>query len=332
MIRVNARPRAWTTSPRSGARRTPATAPRAGQGRLGGSTPRPGPSHPPRPRRLSNGAGGCWWTDDPAGPRPGAASAGRAAGPGGRPSTACSAATGAGRLLGKAPAARPDGAQVLAPVGAQPVWAAGVTFAARRPPGGSAGWTPTTRSTWPTGPSSSSRRCRARPGGPGQPIGVRADSDWDVPEPELAVVADRRGEIVAYTIGDDVSSMSIEGENPSTCPRPLYAGSCCARSLPGPGGVADPAAMEITLSIERDGAELFGDSCSVADMKRSLLVATGLARPGAALGAVLLHGHLDRPPPELTLGPATGDRHHRPRPARQPGRAGRHHPRLSAPG
>ena len=134
---------------------------------------------------------------------------------------------------------------------------------------------------------------------------MRADSDWDVPEPELAVVADRRGEIVAYTIGDDVSSRSIEGENPLYLPQAkLYAGSCALGPCLVPvGEAADPAAMEITLSIERDGAELFGDSCSVADMKRSLpeLVDWLWRGQDLPLGAVLLTGTSIVPPPDLTL-------------------------------
>ncbi|HJW58319.1 MAG TPA: fumarylacetoacetate hydrolase family protein [Actinomycetota bacterium] len=203
----------------------------------------------------------------------------------------------------------PDGAQVLAPVGAQPVWAAGVTFLRSRDArleesGGLDAYDKVYLAERPE------LFLKALPGtarGPGQPIGVRADSDWDVPEPELAVVADRRGEIVAYTIGDDVSSRSIEGENPLYLPQAkLYAGSCAlGPCLVPPGEAADPAAMEITLSIERDGAELFGDSCSVADMKRSLpeLVDWLWRGQELPLGAVLLTGTSIVPPPELTLSP-----------------------------
>jgi 2-dehydro-3-deoxy-D-arabinonate dehydratase len=139
---------------------------------------------------------------------------------------------------------------------------------------------------------------------------VRADSEWDVPEPELALVADRRGEIVAYTIVDDVSSRSIEGENPLYLPQAkLYAGSCGLGPCLVPAAEAgDPAAMEIALSIERDGSELFTDRCAVADMKRSLdeLVDWLWRGQDLPLGAVLLTGTAIVPPPELTLRP--GDR------------------------
>jgi 2-dehydro-3-deoxy-D-arabinonate dehydratase len=136
---------------------------------------------------------------------------------------------------------------------------------------------------------------------------VRADSDWDVPEPELGVVADRRGQIVAYTIGDDVSSRSIEGENPLYLPQAkLYRGSCALGPCLVPAAEApDPAGMEIALSIERGGAELFADRCAVADMKRRLpeLVDWLWRGQDLPLGAVLLTGTSIVPPPELTLRP-----------------------------
>jgi 2-dehydro-3-deoxy-D-arabinonate dehydratase len=151
---------------------------------------------------------------------------------------------------------------------------------------------------------------KALPGaarGPGEPIGVRADSSWDVPEPELAVVADRRGRIVAYSIGNDVSSRSIEGENPLYLPQAkIYRGSCALGPCLVPVAEAPaPAAMEISLTIRRDGAELYRDACSVGDMKRTLpeLVDWLWRGQELPLGAVLLSGTSIVPPPELTLRP-----------------------------
>ena len=203
----------------------------------------------------------------------------------------------------------PDGAQLLAPVGAQPVWAAGVTFLRSRDARleESRGLDAYDKVYLADRPELFLKALPGTARGPGRPIGVRADSDWDVPEPELALVADRRGQIVAYTIGNDVSSRSIEGENPLYLPQAkLYAGSCALGPCLVPVGEApEPAAMEIALSIERDGAGLFRDSCSVADMKRSLPeLADWLWRgQDLPLGAVLLTGTSIVPPPDLTLRP-----------------------------
>ncbi len=212
-------------------------------------------------------------------------------------------------LDGPADSPVPDGAPLLAPVGAQPVWAAGVTFRRSRDArlqesGGLDAYDKVYLAERPE------LFLKALPGtarGPGQPIAVRADSDWDVPEPELVVVADRRGEIVAYTIGDDVSSRSIEGENPLYLPQAkLYRGSCALGPCLVPVGEApEPAGMEITLAITRDGAELYRDTCAVADMQRSLLELVDWLWRGQdlPLGAVLLTGTSIVPPPELSLRP-----------------------------
>jgi 2-dehydro-3-deoxy-D-arabinonate dehydratase len=206
----------------------------------------------------------------------------------------------------------PDDAPVLAPAGAQPVWAAGVTFLRSRDARleESRGLDAYDKVYLADRPELFLKALPGTARGPGQPIGVRADSDWDVPEPELAVVADRRGRIVAYSIGDDVSSRSIEGENPLYLPQAkLYRGSCALGPCLVPVDEApEPEAMEIELVIERDGAELFRDRCSVADMKRSPPELVDWLWRGQDLpvGAVLLTGTSIVPPPELSLRP--GDR------------------------
>ncbi|HEV2894146.1 MAG TPA: fumarylacetoacetate hydrolase family protein [Actinomycetota bacterium] len=218
---------------------------------------------------------------------------------------------GALEALVDAPAAGPvpDGARLLAPVGAQPVWAAGVTFLRSRDARleESRGLDAYDKVYLAERPELFLKALPGTARGPGQPIGVRADSEWDVPEPELAVVADRHGRIVAYTIGDDVSSRSIEGENPLYLPQAkLYQGSCALGPCLVPAAEApDPAEMEIALSIERDGAELFADACAVADMKRTLPELVDWLRRGQdlPLGVVLLTGTSIVPPPDLTLSP-----------------------------
>ncbi len=105
--------------------------------------------------------------------------------------------------------------------------------------------------------------------GPGEAIRIRRDSTWDVPEPELCLVLSSRGEIVGHTIGNDVSSRSIEGENPLYLPQAkVFEGACAL----GPrialiDGEAAP--RSIRLSIARDGATVFEGETSTAQMRRT---------------------------------------------------------------
>jgi 2-dehydro-3-deoxy-D-arabinonate dehydratase len=212
-------------------------------------------------------------------------------------------------LEGPAAGPVPEGARLLAPVGRQPVWAAGVTFLRSRDARleESAGLDAYDKVYLAERPELFLKALPGAARGPGEPIGVRADSSWDVPEPELAVVADRRGRIVAYSIGNDVSSRSIEGENPLYLPQAkIYRGSCALGPCLVPVAEAPaPAGMEISLAIRRGGAELFRDACSVGDMKRTLpeLVDWLWRGQELPLGAVLLSGTSIVPPPELTLRP-----------------------------
>jgi 2-dehydro-3-deoxy-D-arabinonate dehydratase len=212
-------------------------------------------------------------------------------------------------LEGPAAGPVPEGARLLAPVGNQPVWAAGVTFLRSRDARleESAGLDAYDKVYLAERPELFLKALPGAARGHGEPIGVRADSSWDVPEPELAVVADRRGRIVAYSIGNDVSSRSIEGENPLYLPQAkIYRGSCALGPCLVPVAEAPaPASMEISLAIRRGGAELFRDACSVGDMKRTLpeLVDWLWRGQELPLGAVLLSGTSIVPPPELTLRP-----------------------------
>ena len=141
--------------------------------------------------------------------------------------------------------------------------------------------------------------------GPGGVIGVREDSGWDVPEPELALVVTAAGEIVAYTIGNDVSSRSIEGENPLYLPQAkVYRGSCALGPCLVPVDEAPPAEeMEITLTIARDGEDVFTGSTQVALLKRGLteLVSWLFRAQDFPVGAVLLTGTSVIPAVEFTL-------------------------------
>jgi 2-dehydro-3-deoxy-D-arabinonate dehydratase len=128
----------------------------------------------------------------------------------------------------------------------------------------------------------------------GEPIGIRADSGHDVPEPELAVVANRHGEIVGYTVCDDVSSRSIEGENPLYIPQAkVFAGGCSLSPGIRPAWeVEDPNALEIAMTVRRHGAIAFKGSTSTSRLARPLpdLVAALCAAYDFPDGVVLATG------------------------------------------
>jgi 2-dehydro-3-deoxy-D-arabinonate dehydratase len=106
----------------------------------------------------------------------------------------------------------------------------------------------------------------------GEPIGIRGDSGHDVPEPELAVVANRYGEIVGFTICNDVSSRSIEGENPLYIPQAkVFAGGCAlATGIRPVWEVADPKDLTIDLAIRRGDEEVFTGTTSTKNLVREL--------------------------------------------------------------
>ena len=144
--------------------------------------------------------------------------------------------------------------------------------------------------------------------GNGGRIRVRPDSTWDVPEPELALVLNRAGEIVGYAAGNDVSSRSIEGENPLYLPQAkVYDGSCAL----GPGiVVAGPDSMRdlpVSLLIERGGEPVFEGETRTSRLKRSLeeIAKWLFADLDFPDGAILMTGTGIVPPDEFTL--ASGD-------------------------
>ncbi|WP_035811951.1 fumarylacetoacetate hydrolase family protein [Jiangella gansuensis] len=106
--------------------------------------------------------------------------------------------------------------------------------------------------------------------GDGEPIAVRADSRIDVPEPEVAVVVNAHGEIVGYTVCNDVSSRTIEGENPLYLPQAKsYLGACAV----GPGirpawEVADSYALTVSMTISRDGATEWEGTAGTHQLRR----------------------------------------------------------------
>ena len=106
--------------------------------------------------------------------------------------------------------------------------------------------------------------------GSGDDVGVRSDSDWDVPEPELAVVL-YDGEIVGYTIGNDVSSRSIEGENPLYLPQAKVYDRCCSIGpcVAAAESVEDPHDLAISMTVTRDGETVFEGETSTSQLVTS---------------------------------------------------------------
>jgi 2-dehydro-3-deoxy-D-arabinonate dehydratase len=141
-----------------------------------------------------------------------------------------------------------------------------------------------------------------------QPVRIRPDSAWNVPEPELTLVINQRAEIVGYTAGNDMSSRSIEGENPLYLPQAkVYNGSCAlgpAIQLLEGNGLED---LPIELLIERAGQSVFRGSTHTANMNRKLeeLVAYLYRELSFPQGAFLLTGTGIVPPEQFTL--AHGD-------------------------
>ena len=138
---------------------------------------------------------------------------------------------------------------------------------------------------------------------PGAAIGIRADSSWNVPEPEIGLVLGARGEIAGLTIGNDVSSRDIEGANPLYLPQAkVYAGAC---SL-GPC-VVDPVdgPLEIRARILDGDDELWVGETSTARMRRRFdeLVVWLLRDNPVPPGSVLLTGTGLVPPDDFTLEP-----------------------------
>lgn len=106
--------------------------------------------------------------------------------------------------------------------------------------------------------------------GDGQPIAVREDSTLDVPEPEVALVLDHEGEIVGYTACNDVSSRSIEGENPLYLPQAkVYLGSCSLGPVITPAWhVPDPYDLSIEMTVERGGQVIWRGKTSTSRLHR----------------------------------------------------------------
>ena len=197
---------------------------------------------------------------------------------------------------------------LLAPVDDQEVWAAGVTYKrsqVARMGESEAAADHYDRVYTADRPELFFKSVPSRVVPPGGAIRVRSDSDWTVPEPELALMLAPDGRVVGYTVGNDVSARDIEGENPLYLPQAkTYDGSCslgpCVLLAREP---LDPAATTIELTITRDGAEAFRDSTDFSQMRRTFAELAGWLTRDYTLhaGAVLLTGTGVVPPDGFSL-------------------------------
>jgi 2-dehydro-3-deoxy-D-arabinonate dehydratase len=197
----------------------------------------------------------------------------------------------------------------LAPIDSQEVWAAGVTYVRSRTArmkesevaGGGSFYD---RVYTADRPELFFKALAHRVVGPGDKVRIRRDSKWNVPEPELALVISPEGKITGYTIGNDMSSRDIEGENPLYLPQAKVYDRSCAL---GPAIlVADaplPPTTAIRLEIRRAEEMVFADSTTLASMKRrpEELVEYLYRETSFPNGCILLTGTGIVPPDTFTL-------------------------------
>ncbi|MEY8749922.1 fumarylacetoacetate hydrolase family protein [Alkalicoccobacillus gibsonii] len=145
----------------------------------------------------------------------------------------------------------------------------------------------------------------ARTVGPNDPVYLRSDSNWQIPEPELGLVLDRHGEILGYTAGNDMSCRDIEGENPLYLPQAkMWKHSCSiGPSILLKETVKDPYELEIICRIYRDEELAFEGSAYVNQLKRKLEELVHYLKLDNVIfdGTILLTGTCVVPPNEFTL-------------------------------
>lgn len=170
--------------------------------------------------------------------------------------------------------AAPNANELLAPIGSQEVWAAGVTYfrsrSARMEESKDAGGGSFYDRVYSAvRPELFFKATARRVVDPGADVRIRSDADWSVPEPELTLLIDPRGEIVGYTIGNDMSSRDIEGENPLYLPQAkVYDGSCALGPCVLLSREPLPKSTSIQIQIRRGQTKVFDGTTTLAELKR----------------------------------------------------------------
>ena len=208
----------------------------------------------------------------------------------------------------RAPLLDPRLVTVVAPIDRQEVWAAGVTYkrsqVARMQESESAATHYDKVYTAPR-PEIFFKATPNRVSGPGEPLRVRADRNWSVPEPELALVISPTKKLVGFTVGNDMSARDIEGENPLYLPQAKVYNGCCGLGpfVLIPESPVDRAATKIRLRIDRGGSTVFSGETDLSQMKREFpeLIDWLTRENDLATGAFLLTGTGVVPPDNFTL-------------------------------
>ncbi len=202
--------------------------------------------------------------------------------------------------------------QLLPPLDTQEVWACGVTYTMSREARMRESQEPTIygRVYDAPRPELFMKATAQRVVGPGEAVGIRGDSTWDVPEPELTLLVTPGLRIVGYTAGNDMSSRDIEGQNPLYLPQAKTYERCCAL---GPwvrlaDGSIDPLNLAVRCTITRDGATVFGGETGTSHIHRPLeALVAALGRCNVfRTGVLVMTGTGIVPPDTFTL--QDGDR------------------------
>ncbi|MBL7257307.1 fumarylacetoacetate hydrolase family protein [Paractinoplanes lichenicola] len=187
------------------------------------------------------------------------------------------------------------GEQVLPPLDEQEVWAAGVTYLrsrdGRKEESGHGSLYDHVYDN--DRPELFFKSSPWRVVGDGDAVGIRADSGWDVPEAEVGLVLNSAGEVFGYTLGNDMSSRSIEGENPLYLPQAkFYDRACALGPAIVPAWAIDPGPIPVGLRVLREGREVFAGTTSTAAMARGFddLAAWLFRALSFPAGVVLLTG------------------------------------------
>ncbi len=210
--------------------------------------------------------------------------------------------------LENAPAAQVP-AVLSSPLQSQEVWAAGVTYfrsrtARMEESKDAGGGTFYDKVYHAERPELFFKSTPSRVAAPGTPVRIRSDSKWNVPEPELTLAVNAHGRIFGYTVGNDMSSRDIEGENPLYLPQAkVYDRSAALGPCLLVTSEPLPASTEIVLEIWRDGAIAFAGSTRIDQIKRAFVqLAEFLFRDNVFPdGAYLMTGTGIVPPDDFTL-------------------------------